>query len=284
MRGDGDGWLQCGLGHRHWGKHGAAGLLLYTVVEGEARVLLQHRAPWCHQGDTWGIPGGARDSHESVVVAALREAHEEAEIDGTKVFVHREVVDDHHGWTYTTVIARSAVPLPTQPNEESLELVWQPPAATDTLTLHPGFGASWPELRARAVRVLVDTANVVGSRPDGWWRDRAAATTRQLRRLAPLKTRLVTLSGGHDGLVIGVTAVIEGKARDAERVAGVHTVSADGSGDDTLVDLAQQDESEHLVVVTSDRGLRARLPKRAEVVGPAWLATHLPDQAAAAPG
>ncbi len=41
------------------------------------KILMQHRAPWVHNGDTWGIPGGARDSHESAVEAAIREAHEE---------------------------------------------------------------------------------------------------------------------------------------------------------------------------------------------------------------
>ena len=41
-------------------------------------VLLQHRAPWSHQGGTWGLPGGARDSHETPEQAAVREAHEEA--------------------------------------------------------------------------------------------------------------------------------------------------------------------------------------------------------------
>ncbi|MEJ7702743.1 MAG: NUDIX domain-containing protein [Geodermatophilaceae bacterium] len=70
---DGDGWVTCDLGHRHWGRHGAAGLLIRTAQS----VVMQHRAPWSHHGGTWGLPGGARDSHETVSAAALREAAEE---------------------------------------------------------------------------------------------------------------------------------------------------------------------------------------------------------------
>ena len=43
---DGDGWVDCVCGNRHWGKHGAAGLLLVR----DRKVLLQHRAPWVHDG------------------------------------------------------------------------------------------------------------------------------------------------------------------------------------------------------------------------------------------
>ena len=77
---DGDGWIQCTCGNKHWGLHGAAGLLL---VRG-GTILLQHRAPWVHNGDTWGIPGGARDSHESILDGAKREAREELGIDTTQ--------------------------------------------------------------------------------------------------------------------------------------------------------------------------------------------------------
>ena len=90
-KGDGNGWVQCAIGHYHWGLFGAAGLLV--VAHGS--VLLQHRAPWSHEGDTWGIPGGARDSGESAVEGALREAAEETGLDPQLVTVTREVVDDH---------------------------------------------------------------------------------------------------------------------------------------------------------------------------------------------
>jgi 8-oxo-dGTP diphosphatase len=73
---DGDGWIECRCGSKHWGKHGAAGLLIIR----DGAIFLQHRAPWVHNGDTWGIPGGARDSHESVIEGAIREAVEETGI------------------------------------------------------------------------------------------------------------------------------------------------------------------------------------------------------------
>ena len=72
-RGDGDGWVTCDLGHRHWGLYGAAGLLLHRPTATGDEVLLQHRATWSHHGGTWGLLGGARHSDESAVEAALRE-------------------------------------------------------------------------------------------------------------------------------------------------------------------------------------------------------------------
>ena len=125
MERDGNGWIECGLGHRHWGLHGAAGLLLHNVdADGTLRLLLQHRADWCHHGGTWGLPGGARDSHETVEQAALREAAEETSIDVTEVRVRHTFVDDHGGWSYTTVYGDSVDELATDPNEESAELSW----------------------------------------------------------------------------------------------------------------------------------------------------------------
>src|ERR671917_601972 len=60
-----DGWTTCALGHRHWGRAGAAGLLLHRDGEDGPEVLLQHRAWWSHHGGTWGTPGGALHIGES---------------------------------------------------------------------------------------------------------------------------------------------------------------------------------------------------------------------------
>jgi len=49
---DGDGWVECACGNKHWGLNGAAGIMILRGHE----ILLQHRAPWVHNGDTWGIP------------------------------------------------------------------------------------------------------------------------------------------------------------------------------------------------------------------------------------
>ncbi len=138
---DGDGWTRCARGHRHWGVYGAAGLLL--VADG--RVLLQHRAPWSHHGDTWGIPGGARARAETADQAALREAGEEAGLRAGDVRVLDRVVDDHGGWAYTTVVATADRPLDVQPLDgESLALEWVPVEAVSGRLLHPGFASSWP--------------------------------------------------------------------------------------------------------------------------------------------
>jgi 8-oxo-dGTP pyrophosphatase MutT (NUDIX family) len=141
---DGNGWTRCSLGHRHWGRFGAAGLLL---TDG-GRVLLQHRAVWTHEGGTWAVPGGARDSHEDPITAALREAAEEAELDPAEVAPFAEWVDDHGGWSYTTVVARVSPALNLSPaNAESTAIRWWSLDDVPALTLHDGFAASWPHLR-----------------------------------------------------------------------------------------------------------------------------------------
>ena len=118
--------------------------------------------------------------------------------------------------------------------------------------------------------LLVDAANVVGARPDGWWRDRAGATERLLDRLAAARHRLSAPDGGR---ITHVVAVVEGRARDVAAPEGVRVVRADGSGDDALVACAQElaDAGTPLVVVTADRGLRARLTAGVPVVGPGRL-------------
>jgi 8-oxo-dGTP diphosphatase len=155
VRGDGDGWVISENGARFWGRHGAAGLLLRAPWPGgSAAVLLQHRAPWSHQGGTWALPGGARDSHETVEQAAVREAHEEAGLPAEQLTVRTTVVTAEIAgvggtqWTYTTVIADAAEPLETFPNRESSELRWVAEDEVAGLPLHPGFAASWERLRA----------------------------------------------------------------------------------------------------------------------------------------
>ncbi|WP_380165188.1 hypothetical protein [Jannaschia sp. R86511] len=117
--------------------------------------------------------------------------------------------------------------------------------------------------------LVVDVANVVGSRPDGWWRDRVGATQRLLGRLAAAD--------------LGpVVAVVEGRARAVSDVPGLHLVRAPGSGDDEVVEQAvrlvagRSGDGPGCTVVTADRGLRARLPDGVTVVGPGHLLDRLP--------
>jgi len=160
VRGDGDGWVVSDSGAAYWGKHGAAGLLLRAPrPDGSAAVLLQHRAPWSHQGGTWGLPGGARDSHETAEEAAVREAHEEAGLPAHLLIVRTTVITaevagpNGPSWTYTTVIADAPALLETVPNRESAELRWVAEDEVDELPLHPGFAASWSHLRAVAASI-----------------------------------------------------------------------------------------------------------------------------------
>lgn len=110
--------------------------------------------------------------------------------------------------------------------------------------------------------VLVDAANVVGSRPDGWWRDRPAAARR-------LVDRLTALPGPE------VVVVLEGQARAgvAEGTHGsVRVRHAPGSGDDLLAELC----GPGVLLVTADRALAARARERgAQVTGPRTLLDRL---------
>ncbi len=114
--------------------------------------------------------------------------------------------------------------------------------------------------------LLVDAANVVGSRPDGWWRDRAAAACGFVERL-----RAATLAGR---LAPPVVVVLEGAARSGVAPgedAGVRVLHATASGDDLLVELAMS-SPRPVVLVSADRQLRRRTGAAgARAVGPDWL-------------
>ncbi len=123
--------------------------------------------------------------------------------------------------------------------------------------------------------LIVDSANVVGSVPDGWWRDRAGAARRLRDALA------VASAGLHDGpsdlgQPLDIVLVVEGAARriaeDAPDSSGanVRVVAAFGSGDDAIVDLVRREAGTRTVaVVTADRGLRDRvIALGARVLGP----------------
>ena len=115
--------------------------------------------------------------------------------------------------------------------------------------------------------LVVDAANVVGSRPTGWWRDRAGAARELVARLRAATS---------DGLLEApVVVVLEGRARDgavAEDADGVEVVHARGEGDDTIIEVVAAHARDAVTVVSADRGLAARVREHgADVVGPSWL-------------
>lgn len=120
---------------------------------------------------------------------------------------------------------------------------------------------------AAHVTVVVDAANCVGSVPDGWWRDRVGATRRLRDSISPAALRQALDLAGTPLVVL----VVEGRARGVESSEAVRVVEAPGSGDDTIVDVAEEAvvAGEETVVVTADRGLRARVAHLgARTVGP----------------
>jgi 8-oxo-dGTP pyrophosphatase MutT (NUDIX family) len=293
---DGNGWVTCTLGHQHWGRFGAAGLLAYAGGPDEVRVLLQHRCWWSHHGGTWGLPGGAADSHESPVAAALREAAEECAVPVGALVVRGVYADIHGGWTYHTIFASAAAPFEAYPaSDETDDVTWAAVHGVADLELHPGFAAHWAELAGALapLTVIVDAANVVGSRPDGWWRDRVGAARRLVTELAALAGQGMTDVPAELGLPAparwfpDIVVVLEGQARGAAPAgtppagaAGaaalggegrLSVVSADGSGDDAIARLAGELPGRR-IVVTADRELKARCAAAGAVLaGPRWL-------------
>lgn len=144
---DGDGWIDCRCGSRHWGRYGAAGLLLTRSSE----VLLQLRAPWVHNGGTWGIPGGARDSHEDWKEAAIREAIEEIGIHDQMIDIESALSysDDHGDWRYETLIVRALDHFEIgDGNHETVEVRWIDLENVEALPLHQSFANAWPRIKA----------------------------------------------------------------------------------------------------------------------------------------
>lgn len=172
----------------------------------------------------------------------------------------------------------------------------------------PPVGEGWAVRAGKAggevtVTMVVDVANVMGSRPDGWWRDRAGAATCWLADLNRLPGVIVRLPDGGSAPIRRVVAVLEGRARAARvpQPCAVEVVLAEKDGDTAVVELVtgtvtdpggaeavpcrregsggddpvefhvREVKDGVLLVVTADRGLRSRLPAGVEVAGPGWL-------------
>jgi hypothetical protein len=155
------------------------------------------------------------------VAAALREAAEECGVPPGAVRQRGLFIDDHGGWSYVSVLAETGAPFPVQSDDdETDEVAWVELPKVTELDLHPGLAAHWTELQNELPRVtvIVDGANVVGSRPDGWWRDRAGAALRLRDQLAPLAT---------DGIT-ELPAGLRAPVAEADRLPDAGTAGANG--------------------------------------------------------
>ena len=119
--------------------------------------------------------------------------------------------------------------------------------------------------------LVVDGANVVGARADGWWKDRAGAAR-------TLHEQLVTADLDPD--ITAIVLVLEGEAKAGVRKGRdghVTVVHAPQDGDSEIVRQAHRaaDAGRTVTVVTADRLLAARVAKAGQTVGPSWLLDRL---------
>ena len=114
--------------------------------------------------------------------------------------------------------------------------------------------------------LLIDAANVIGSRPNGWWKDRPGAARGFVERVR------TAARGG--SLAEPVVVVLEGQARSGVqpgRADGVTVLHASSSGDDMLVAVIAE-ATTPITLVSADRALRERAKEfGADVARPGWL-------------
>jgi 8-oxo-dGTP diphosphatase len=170
--------------------------------------------------------------------------------------------------------------------------------------MRSAYGAKENGIGQHPATIIVDVANVMGSRPDGWWRDRAGAAVRLHADIAALAARSTALAGSGRPILPDepdppcFVMVLEGAARaaaaridtarsdtargdtaqgdaDDGRIGAdggqVRVVQANGSGDDAIVALARELPGRRFVV-TADRELQRRcVAAGAAILRPGWL-------------
>jgi len=157
--GEPTGYFQTSDGKKMWGWYGAAGLLIrHTAPDGAQRYLLQKRAPWVDNGNTYSVPGGALDAHEgkpeTPVEGAIREGREEG-MELPEGTTHAETRSNTFGegkgaWSYHTVVMDTPRMFTPGSKEaggsdttgESRGYVWATPQEMADLPLHPHFRAT----------------------------------------------------------------------------------------------------------------------------------------------
>lgn len=140
-RGSGDGFVEASRGGLRWGIYGAAGVLVrHRDTDGDW-YFLARRSEYTHRGGSWGIPGGALDYGEEPLAGALREFAEEVGALAVTYEVAHTYVDDHGGWTYTTIVVDVAerFPVPRTLTWETAEAAWVPAAKLKELILFDAF-------------------------------------------------------------------------------------------------------------------------------------------------
>ena len=158
--------------------------------------------------------------------------------------------------------------------------------------MRSAYGAKENGIGQHPATIVVDVANVMGSRPDGWWRDRAGAAVRLYDQLAGLAASGRSILPGQtdppqfimvlEGAARAATTRID-TARTDEAAGRVRVVQAGGSGDDAIVALVRELSGQRFVV-TADRELRRRcVAAGAEVLGPRWLIDQLREHLSGRP-
>ncbi|MGK2874558.1 MAG: hypothetical protein ACSLEW_02815 [Nocardioides sp.] len=117
--------------------------------------------------------------------------------------------------------------------------------------------------------LVIDAANVIGARADGWWKDRVGAAVRLL-------DEVLVADVPHDRVIV----VLEGAAKGAAtpgKAAHVQIVHAARDGDSAIVAQARRaaDQGHRVTVVTADRALAANVSAVADIRGPQWLIDRL---------
>ncbi len=275
-RDSGDAWVVADDGTRYWGRYGAAGLLALDPARG---VLLQHRVAWSHHGDTWALPGGARHEGESACDGALRESAEEAGVPPGAVAPRLISVFDVGIWTYSTVVADVTDPFEAVISDpESRELSWVPVADVDRYPLHPGFEPRGGRC-VRCCRCALPSSSTLRTS----WAPcpTAGGKTAPARRRGCSTASLNALGAGRTPAPSGFRrapgsrrsrSCSKGRRAPLTTFRESRWVRATGSGDDAIVAEAGRLRAagRQVTVVTSDRGLRDRLPDAA-VRPVSWL-------------
>lgn len=147
--GSGDGFVQVADGSMRWGLYGAAGVLFRHRADDVTTYFVALRSQWTHQGGTWAIPGGALDSDEEPLTGALREFFEEIGRIPAQYEVAETHVDDHGGWSYTTLVVDvpERFDLPESLHWETADVRWVTTDELAQLELFPAFRATLRKLQ-----------------------------------------------------------------------------------------------------------------------------------------